>query len=97
MLKQGKSVSQQVKISLEIDVLKNWFDHPVTKIILNELANRQEREQTNFLKIPLDSEPYVIERRLYKLAGRTEIMRQIQDYEWIKEVLLEDRVEWIAK
>lgn len=90
-------MSQQVKISLEIDVLRNWFADPLTKIILNELANRQEREQTNFLKIPLDSEPYVIERRLYRLAGRTEIMRQIQDYDWIKDTLLEDRVEWIVK
>ena len=82
------------KINLEIDLLRNWFDHPISKMILEELMYRSAREQSDFLAMPLNAEPYTIERKLFKLSGKAELTKQITEFEWIKSILLEDRVKW---
>lgn len=84
----------RVKTTLEVDSLRNWFDHPLSKLILKALADRAVHEQAKFLAMPLNAEPHTIERQLFRLSGKSELTRQLIEFDWIKDVLLEDTVEW---
>lgn len=80
---------------LNINYLIEWYNNPVTKLVLEALVDRQNKENLGFIgNQNLNSEQYIIERNLYRLMGKNEVIKKLVDKDYIKSTLLRDYVVW---
>lgn len=73
----------------------SWLSHPVTQTVFQALIERQHQENLSFItNNSLNSEQYMIERNLYRLMGKNEIIKKLTDRNLLKTTLLKEYVIW---
>lgn len=82
-------------LKLNLEYLHDWFRNPITQVVMKALIEKQQQENLTYLSnTSINSEQYTIERNLYRLMGKNEVIKKLTDKDHVKTTLLRDYVQW---
>lgn len=84
-----------IKRTIHTSALSKWLEDPFTQLYMDALKEIKEKDNHRLvMQSGMSTEPYILERNLYRTMGRTEIINKATEYDQIKDSLLDKYVEW---